>query len=127
MSNLTFFIALAGLLFFPGPAPAAETERTAALCARHRQALSEAHEEMTVRDIAAATGIKESTLRQLLKGLAKEGDLRGAGGNTTGICDGGQKVGALIGIRALPDLCFGIASGRLARIIHGGVGFWEVS
>jgi DNA-binding IclR family transcriptional regulator len=31
---------------------------------------------MTVRDIAAATGIKQSTLRQLLKGLAKEGEIR---------------------------------------------------
>ena len=28
---------------------------------------------MAVRDTAAATGIKESTLRQLLKGLPKEG------------------------------------------------------
>ena len=27
MSKLTSFIALAGLFFFPGPAPAAETER----------------------------------------------------------------------------------------------------
>jgi DNA-binding IclR family transcriptional regulator len=34
-----------------------------------------AQEEMTVRDIAAATGLKESTLRQLLKGLAKEGGM----------------------------------------------------
>jgi hypothetical protein len=31
---------------------------------------------MTVRDIAAATGIKESALRQLLKGVAKEGEIR---------------------------------------------------
>ena len=29
---------------------------------------------MTVRDIAAATGIEESALRQLLKGVAKEGE-----------------------------------------------------
>jgi DNA-binding CsgD family transcriptional regulator len=28
---------------------------------------------MTVRNVAAATGINESTLRQLLKGLAKKG------------------------------------------------------
>lgn len=77
MSKLTSFIALIGLLFFPGPAPAAETEPIAALCARRDlQALREAHEEMTVRDIAAATGIKESALRQLLKGVAKEGEIR---------------------------------------------------
>jgi hypothetical protein len=73
MSNLTFFIVLAGLLLFPGLAPAAETEPIAALGARPGfQALREAQEEMTVRDTAAAIGIKESTLRQLLKGLAKE-------------------------------------------------------
>jgi len=76
MSNLTYFIVLAGLLLFPGPAPAAETEPIAALCARPRL-LREAQEEMTVRDTAAATGIKESTLRQLLKGLAKEGRMCG--------------------------------------------------
>ena len=78
MSKLTSFIALAGLLFFPGPAsPAAATEPIAALCARRDfQALREAQEEMTVRDIAAATGIKESALRQLLKGVAKEGEIR---------------------------------------------------
>jgi transcription initiation factor TFIIIB Brf1 subunit/transcription initiation factor TFIIB len=76
MFSLTFFIVLAGLLFFPGPAPAAETEPLAALCARRDlQALKEAQQEMTVRDVAAATGIKESTLRQLLKGLAKEGGM----------------------------------------------------
>ena len=77
MSKLTSFIALAGLLFFPGPAPAAATEPIAALCARRDfQALREAQEEMTVRDIAAATGIKESALRQLLKEVAKEGEIR---------------------------------------------------
>ena len=77
MSNLPFFIVLVGLLLFPGPAPAAETKPIAALCARPGlQALREAQEEMTVRDIAAATGIKESTLRQLLKGLGKEGEIR---------------------------------------------------
>ena len=49
----------------------------AALCARRDlQALREAQEEMTVRDIAAATGIKDSALRQLLKGVAKEGEIR---------------------------------------------------
>ena len=78
MSKLTSFVALAGLLFFPGPAPAAETEPIASLCARlNLQALREAQEEMTVRDTAAATGIKESTLRQLLKGLPKEGRMCG--------------------------------------------------
>jgi len=77
MSNLTSFIVLAGLLFFPGPAPADEAS-IAALCARPGlQALREAQEEMTVRDTAAATGIKESTLRQLLKGLPKEGRMCG--------------------------------------------------
>lgn len=76
MSKLTSFIALAGLFFLPGPAPAAETETIAALCARRDlQALREAQEEMTVRDIAAATGIGESALRQLLKGVAKEGEI----------------------------------------------------
>jgi len=80
MSNLTFFIVLAGLLLFPGPAPADEAESIAALCARPGlQALREAQEEMTVRDTAAATGIKESTLRQLLKGLPKEGEIRCGG------------------------------------------------
>jgi hypothetical protein len=81
MSNLTFFIVLAGLLLFPGLAPAAETEPIAALCARPGfQALREAQEEMTVRDTAAATGIKESTLRQLLlKRLAKEGGMKCGG------------------------------------------------
>jgi hypothetical protein len=78
MSNLTLFIVLAGLLLFPGPAPAAETEPIAALCARRDlQAVREAQEEMTVRDTAAATGIKESTLRPLLKRLAKEGGMCG--------------------------------------------------
>ena len=78
MSNLSFFIVLAGLLLFPGPTPAAETDPIAALCARPGlQALREAQEEMTVRDTAAATGIKESTLRQLLKGLPKEGRMCG--------------------------------------------------
>jgi len=73
MSNLTSLVVLAGLLFFPGPAPA-EAESIAALCARPGlQALRQAQEEMTVRDTAAATGIKESTLRQLLRGLPKEG------------------------------------------------------
>ena len=77
MSNLTFFIVLAGLLL-TGPTPAAETEPIAALCARPGlQALREAQEEMTVRDTAAATGIKESTLRQLLKGLPKGGRMCG--------------------------------------------------
>src|SRR5262245_64282987 len=73
MSNLTFFIVLAGLLLFPGLAPGAETEPIAALCARPGlQALREAKGEMTVRDTADALGMQESTLRQLLKGLAKE-------------------------------------------------------
>ena len=77
MSNLTFFIVLAGLLLFPGPVPAAATEPMA-LCARPGlQALREAQEEMTVRDTAAATGIKESTLRQVLKGLPKQGRMCG--------------------------------------------------
>ena len=78
MSNLTSFIVLAGLLFFPGPAPAAEAESIAALCARRDlQGVREAQQEMTVRDTAAATGIKESMLRQLLKGLPKEGRMCG--------------------------------------------------
>ena len=78
MPNLSFFIVLAGLLLFPDPTPAAETEPITALCARPGlQALREAQEEMTVRDTAAATGIKESTLRQLLKGLPKEGRMCG--------------------------------------------------
>ena len=78
MSNLTFFIVLAGLLLFPGLAPAGEREPTAALCARPGlQALRQAQEEMTVRDTAVATGIKESTLRQMLKGLPKEGRMCG--------------------------------------------------
>jgi hypothetical protein len=81
MSNLTSFIVLAGLLFFPGPAPADEAGSIAALCARRDlQAVREAQQEMTVRDTAAATGIKESTLRQLLKGLGKEGEIRCGGG-----------------------------------------------
>jgi len=43
MSNLTSFIVLAGLLFFPGRAPAAEKEPIGALCARRDlQALREA-------------------------------------------------------------------------------------
>src|SRR5262249_8653821 len=64
MSNLTFFIVLAGISFFPGPAPAAEREPLAALCARRDlRELKEAQQEMTVRDVAAATGINESTLR----------------------------------------------------------------
>jgi len=76
MSNLTSLVVLAGLLFFPGPAPA-EAESIAALCARRNlQAVWEAQQEMTVRDTAAATGIKESTLRQLLKGLGKEEGMR---------------------------------------------------
>jgi hypothetical protein len=53
---------------------------TAELCARRDlQAIREAQQEMTVRDTAAATGIKESTLRQLLKGLDKEGEIRCGG------------------------------------------------
>jgi hypothetical protein len=77
MSNLSFFIVLAGLLLFPDPTPAAEKPITA-LCARPGlQALREAQEEMTVRDTAAATGINERTLRQLLKGLPKEGRMCG--------------------------------------------------
>ena len=62
MSKLTSFIALAGLFFFPGPAPAAETERLRHCARRDLQALREAQEEMTVRDIAAATEIKDSAL-----------------------------------------------------------------
>jgi hypothetical protein len=74
MFNLSFFIVLAGFLLFSGPTPAAETEPIAALCARSGlQALRDSQEEMTVRDTAAATGIKESSLRQLLKGLPKGG------------------------------------------------------
>jgi hypothetical protein len=77
MSNLTSFIFLAGLLFFPGPAPANEAESIAALCARRElQAVRKAQQEMTVRDTAAATGIKESKLRQLLKDSGKEGEIR---------------------------------------------------
>jgi len=50
---------------------------TADWCARRDfQAAREAQQEMTVRDTAAATGIKESTLRQLLKDLGKEGAIR---------------------------------------------------
>ena len=80
MSNLTSFIVLASLLFFSGPAPANEAEPIAALCVRRNlQALREAQEEMTVRDAAAAIRIKESTLRQLLKGLGKEGEIRCGG------------------------------------------------
>jgi hypothetical protein len=91
MSNLSFFIVLAGLLFFPGLTPAAETEPVAALCARPAlQALRGAQEEMTVRDTAAATGIKESTLRQLLKGLRRDGRMCGVGENTARICDGAR-------------------------------------
>jgi hypothetical protein len=79
MSNLTSFIFLAGLLFFPGPAPANEAESIAALCARRElQAVRKAQQEMTVRDTAAATGIKESKLR-LLKDLGKEGEIRCGG------------------------------------------------
>jgi hypothetical protein len=79
MSNLTSFIFLAGLLFFPGPAPANEAESIAALCARRElQAVRKAQQEMTVRDTAAATGIKESKLR-LLKDLGKEGETRCGG------------------------------------------------
>jgi hypothetical protein len=53
---------------------------TAELCARRDfQAVREAQQEMTVRDTAAATGIKESTLRQLLKDLGKEGEIRCGG------------------------------------------------
>jgi hypothetical protein len=78
MSNLTFFIVLAGLLLFSGPAPAGEREPVVASCARPGlHALREAQEETTVRDVAAAIGIKESTLRQLLKGLPKEGRMCG--------------------------------------------------
>jgi Helix-turn-helix domain len=58
----------------------AKEVRTAQLCARRDlQAVREAQQEMTVRDTAAATGIKESTLRQLLKGLGKEGEIRCGG------------------------------------------------
>jgi hypothetical protein len=66
------FIVLAGLLFFPGPQPADEAGSIAALCARRDlQAVREARQEMTVRDTAAATGIKElkgqhAQLRRLL-------------------------------------------------------------
>jgi hypothetical protein len=43
MFNLTSFIVLAGLLFFPGPAPADEAGSIAALCARRDlQAVREA-------------------------------------------------------------------------------------
>ena len=80
MSNLSFFIVLAGLLLFPGPTPAGEREPEpiVALCARPGlQARREAQEEMTVRDVAAATGIKKSSLRQLLRGLPKEGRMCG--------------------------------------------------
>jgi hypothetical protein len=80
MSYLTSFIFLAGLLFFPGPAPANEAESITALCARREfQAVGKAQQEMTVRDTAAATGIKESTLRLLLKGLGNEGEIRCGG------------------------------------------------
>src|SRR5262249_43272945 len=49
-------------------------EPVVALCARSGlHALQEAQEEMTVRDTAAATGVKESTLRHVLRGLPKEG------------------------------------------------------
>ena len=43
---------------------------------------------MTVRDTAAATGIKDSALRQLLKGLAKEGEIRREGSREIDILDG---------------------------------------
>jgi len=82
MSNLKSFMVLASLLlFFPGQVSADETEPFAALCARRDlQALREAQQEMTVRDIAAATGIMESTLRKLLlKGSAKEAGIRCGG------------------------------------------------
>jgi hypothetical protein len=80
MSNLTSFIFLAGLLFFPGPASANEAESIAASCARRElQTVRKAQQEMTVRDTAAATGIKESTLRLLLKGLGNEGEIRCGG------------------------------------------------
>ena len=76
MSKFGSFIVLA-ILFFPGPSPADEAGPIAALCARRDlQALREAQEEMTVRDIAAATGIKESKLRQL---MAKEGEIKRRG------------------------------------------------
>ena len=53
---------------------------TADLCARRDfQAAREVQQEMTVRDTAAATGIKESTLRQLLKDLGKQGEIRCGG------------------------------------------------
>jgi hypothetical protein len=78
MFNLSFFVVLAGVLLFSAPTLAAETEPIAALCARPGlQALREAQEEMTVRDTAAATGIKKSSLRQLLRGLPKEGRVCG--------------------------------------------------
>ena len=78
MFNLSFFIVFAGFLLFSGPTPAAETKPIPAFCARPGlQALREAQEEMTVRDTAAATGIKESSLRKLLRGLPKEGRMCG--------------------------------------------------
>jgi len=68
-----FFIALA-LLFFLGPASADEAGLIAALCARpDLQALREAQEEITVRDVAAASGIKESKVRQLVKANGQGG------------------------------------------------------
>jgi hypothetical protein len=61
------FIVLA-ILFLPGPVSADEAGLITVLCARRDlQALREARDEITVRDVAAASGIKESKLRQLLK------------------------------------------------------------
>jgi hypothetical protein len=68
-----FFTVLA-LLFFLGPASADEAGLIAALCARpDLQALREAQEEITVRDLAAASGIKESKVRQLVKANGQGG------------------------------------------------------
>ena len=83
MSKLPSFVILAfGLLFFPGVAPATEAGPIAASCARRDlQALREAQEEITVRDIAAASGIKETKLRQLLKtnGQGRGDEAQGVG------------------------------------------------
>ena len=84
MSKLSFFIVLAGLLLFPGPTPAAETDPIAALCARPGlQALREAQEEMTIRDTAAATGIKVKHPAPFAERDAQgREDVRRVGGNT---------------------------------------------
>ena len=74
MSDLPVFIVLAGLLFFPGPAPADEAGPIAASCAqRDLQASAMIETHGAAQDVAARGLYGAAVAQQLARSACREG------------------------------------------------------